>query len=150
MFRSLLAVCLLPLFAFAEQTITLIKPNGVSHKHIGDVLHRYENEDFAIKNLKMVTLTKSQAEEFYDEHKSKPFFEELTTYMSSGPIVVILLDGNDAVYRNRKLIGDTNPQNAAPGTLRALYGQSKARNSIHGSDSAEAAAREADFFFKQN
>lgn len=137
------------LFAEVQETIAIVKPDAVSNKHVGDIIKRYEGEGFTITNIKMVQLSKPQAEEFYIEHNSKPFFKDLITYMSSGPVVVIQLKGEDAIAKNRELIGTTNPQEAQPNTLRALYGITKSRNGIHGSDSKESAEREIRFFFNQ-
>lgn len=138
------------LFAQMEETLTIIKPNAVSHKHVGEIINVYENSDFKIKNIKMVHLTKKQAEQFYKEHEGKSFFEDLTTYMTTSPVVVIKLEGEDAVKKNRELIGDTDPRVAGPETLRAKYGQSKARNGVHGSDSVESARREINLFFGES
>jgi nucleoside-diphosphate kinase len=150
MFKFLIPFLMVPviLFGTLEETITIIKPNAVKNGDIGHIISRYEKEGFDIKEIKMTKMSKSDAEMFYMEHKGKPFFEELTTYMSSGPVVVLKVQGDGAIYENRQLIGDTNPQTAKPETLRALYGQSKARNSLHGSDSLDAANREIEFFFK--
>lgn len=146
-----LALCLAMapalLLGAMEQTLAIIKPDAVNAKHIGDILHRYETEGFTIKEIKFTQMTPEQAGSFYEEHKGKPFFADLTTYMTSGPIVVLVVEKENAVVANRNLIGSTNPKEAESNTLRALYGESKSRNAMHGSDSPQSAQREIHFFF---
>lgn len=137
-------------FAFAaetEQTLSIIKPDGVANHHIGEIIARFEKNGLEIVNIKMVRLDKERAEAFYAEHKAKPFFNDLVSYMSSGPIVVMVLEGNNAVAKNRELMGATDPNKAAPGTIRKDFAESMTRNAVHGSDSAASAKREIDFFF---
>lgn len=146
-----LALCLAMapalLLGAIEETLAIIKPDAVQAKHIGDILHRYETEGFTIKQIKFTQMTPEQAGTFYEEHKGKPFFADLTSYMTSGPIVVLVVEKENGVAENRKLIGTTNPKEAAPNTLRALYGESKSRNAMHGSDSLQSAQREIHIFF---
>lgn len=131
-----------------EQTLAIIKPNGVAEKHIGDILSRYEQQGFRIAALKMLKLSPADAEKFYAVHKDRPFFKDLTTSMSTGPIVAIVLEGPNAVAANRDLMGATDPQKASKGTIRADFGKSITANAIHGSDSPENAKTEIAFFFK--
>lgn len=135
------------LLGAVEETLAIIKPDAVKAKHIGNIVERYESEGFTIKQMKLTQLTPEQAKGFYEEHKDRPFFADLTTYMTSGPVVVLVLEKENAVADNRKLIGSTNPKEAEPKTLRALYGESKSRNALHGSDSLQSAQREIHFFF---
>jgi nucleoside-diphosphate kinase len=134
----------------AEQTLALIKPDAVAASHIGDILSRYEKKGLRIAALKMMQLSKEQAIQFYAPHQERSFFTELVTYMSSGPIVAIVLEGDHAIQKNRDLMGDTDPLKAAPGTLRRDFGVSKGENAVHGSDSPEAAKMEICFFFKSD
>lgn len=131
-----------------QQTLSIIKPDGVASHHIGDIIARFEKAGLKIAAIKMVHLTKEQAEQFYAVHKGKPFFNDLTTYMSSGPIVPIVLEGDNAIAKNRELMGATDPKQAAPGTIRADFAQSKSMNAVHGSDAPETAKEEIAFFFK--
>lgn len=133
---------------FAEQTLSIIKPDAVKNHHIGDIISRFEDANLNIDAIKMTRMTKAQAEKFYGEHRERPFFPELIEFISSGPIVVMVLEGNDAIAKNRKLMGDTDPKKAEKGTLRADFAESKGKNAVHGSDSPEAAKREIMFFFK--
>ena len=130
-----------------QQTLAIIKPDAVSRLHVGEILHRIEDEGFKIRSLKMVTLTKCQAEGFYAVHSERPFFNSLTDFMSSGPVVVIALEGPDVINRWRRLMGETDPANAAPGTLRREYGTAIENNATHGSDAPETAAFELNYFF---
>lgn len=141
----LFLLCLLPLHA--EQTLAIIKPDAVSAHHTGDILARYEKNGFRIAGLKMIRLSDEQARQFYAEHKERHFFPELVSFVTSGPIVVVVLDRDQAVAKNRDLIGSTDPKQAAPGTLRADFGTSRGNNAVHGSDGPEAAKREIAFFF---
>lgn len=140
-----------PLVAFAnehQQTLAIIKPDGVVNQHIGDIISRYEKNGLKVAALKMVQMSPEQASQFYAVHKDRPFFNDLVSMMSSGPIVVMVLDGNDAVAKNRQLIGATDPKQAEKGTIRADFGQSKTENTMHGSDSLENAGIEIRFFFQ--
>lgn len=143
----LLALTPALLLGAVEETLAIIKPDAVKAKHIGNIVERYENAGFTIKQMKLTQLTPDQAKVFYEEHKDRPFYADLTTYMTSGPVVVLVLEKENAVADNRKLIGSTNPKEAEPNTLRALYGESKSRNAMHGSDSLQSAQREIHFFF---
>lgn len=133
-----------------EQTLAIIKPDAVSNEYIGEIISRYEEMGFKIVGLKMVKLSKEQAGKFYAEHKERPFYGELVDFMSSGPIVVLVLGGKNAITENRKLMGATDPAKAEEGTLRADFGESMGKNAVHGSDSKDAAKREIDFFFQPN
>tara|TARA_B100000123_G_C25579334_1_gene361985 strand:- start:266 stop:682 length:417 start_codon:yes stop_codon:yes gene_type:complete len=128
-------------------TFTMIKPEAVEAKNAGAILNRIENAGFRIVALKKVHLSASRAAEFYAVHKERPFYQELIDYMSSGPILAAILEKENAVSDFRKLIGATNPENAEPGTIRADFAESMAKNAVHGSDSDENAQIEADFHF---
>lgn len=144
----IMAACLLNLSVFAEQTLSIIKPDAVKNHYIGDIISRFEDENFNIQALKMTRLSKEQAEKFYAEHRERPFFPELVNFMTSGPVVVMVLEGQDAIAKNRKIMGATDPKKAEENTLRADFAESVTRNAVHGSDSPEAAKREIAFFFK--
>ena len=131
-----------------EQTLSIIKPDGVERKLIDDIKSIFTKNNLEILNSKKIHISKEEAAEFYKVHQSKPFYDDLCSYLSSGPILVIILKGVDAVALNRKLMGATNPKDAEPDTIRKLYGISIDKNSVHGSDSAENAKIEIDFFFK--
>lgn len=131
-----------------EKTLAIIKPDAVKKKVIGKIIQRIEEEGFAISALKMVRLTKEEAEGFYAVHKGKPFFGSVTDFMSSGPIVVMILEREDGIRRWRSVMGKTDPALAAPGTLRHSYGFDIERNGMHGSDGQETAAFEIGYFFK--
>uniref|UniRef100_A0A7C3SJT6 Nucleoside diphosphate kinase n=1 Tax=Desulfobacca acetoxidans TaxID=60893 RepID=A0A7C3SJT6_9BACT len=130
-----------------EQTLSLIKPDGVSRGLIGEVIKRFEAAGLKIRAMKMVRLTKEQAQRFYAVHKERPFYDSLTTFMSSGPIVAMVLAGEGAVELNRRLMGATDYRKADPGTIRADFARDIEANIVHGSDSLEAAAAEIPFFF---
>ncbi|KAF3361600.1 Nucleoside diphosphate kinase 1 [Chlamydiales bacterium STE3] len=130
-----------------EQTLSLIKPDAVEANHVGDIIAKFEKDNLRIAALKMVKLTKKQAEEFYSVHQGKAFFDTLTDYMSSGPLVAIVLEGKDSVAKNRKIMGATDPQKAESETIRALFASSITKNAVHGSDSLENAKKEIPFFF---
>ena len=132
-----------------ERTLSMIKPDGVKRDIIGEVLSFFEKGGLKIVAMKMLHLTKKQAEEFYIVHKDKPFYDELTTYMSSGPIVALILEGENAIARCREIMGATDPAEAAEGTIRKTFALSKGENTVHGSDSPESAAREIAFFFSE-
>ncbi|NGX57792.1 MAG: Nucleoside diphosphate kinase [Chlamydiae bacterium] len=131
----------------AEQTLSIIKPDAVKGNNIGDILAHYEDGGLKIVALKMVQLTPEQAGQFYEVHKERPFFEELTTFMSSSPVVVVVLDGDKAISKNRELMGATDPKKATEGTIRWKYGNSIGENAVHGSDSEATAKEEIQFFF---
>ena len=130
-----------------ERTFSIIKPDAVKRHLIGAILGRFESQGFRVVALKMVQLTKKQAECFYAEHQGKPFFEPLVEYMMSGPMVVSVLEKENAVKDYRTLIGATNPAEAAEGTIRKDFALSQRENSVHGSDSVESAKREIAYFF---
>ena len=131
-----------------EQTLSIIKPDAVERNLIEKIKDIFKKNKLNIKDSKKIHLTKDEAAEFYKVHQSKPFYNELCAYLSSGPIVVMILEGEDAVKSNRKIMGATNPKDAEENTIRKLYGISIDKNSVHGSDSLENAKKEIDFFFK--
>lgn len=133
--------------AAREQTLAIIKPDAVEGNHIGAIINRYEQNGLKVVALKMTKLNKQKAEKFYEIHKDRPFYQDLTTFMSSSPIVVMVLDGENSVVKNREIIGATNPKDAAKGTIRADFAKSITENAIHGSDSLENAKNEIAFFF---
>lgn len=130
-----------------ERTFSIIKPDAVKRNLVGEIYHRFEKAGLKIIAAKMVHLSDDQASGFYAEHEGKPFFEGLKEFMTSGPIMVQVLEGENAIARYRELMGKTNPEEAACGTIRADYAVSMRYNSVHGSDSPESAAREIEFFF---
>ncbi|MCB1154542.1 MAG: nucleoside-diphosphate kinase [Deltaproteobacteria bacterium] len=130
-----------------ERTLGLIKPDAVANNHIGNIVKRVVDEGFTIVALRMLRMSKATAEQFYDVHADKPFYGELTDYMSSGPCVAMVLEADGAIVKWRDLMGATNPEKAAEGTLRKLYAESFTMNATHGSDAPETAAREISFFF---
>ena len=132
-----------------NQTFTMIKPIAVKKNNIGPILHMINEAGFRIKAMKFTHLTKQQAMEFYTVHTGKPFFEDLTSFMSSGPIVAAILEKENAVKDFRMLIGATDPAKAAEGTIRKLFAESMSHNAVHGSDSDENAIIESDFFFSK-
>jgi nucleoside-diphosphate kinase len=132
-----------------EQTLAIIKPDGVTHNLVGEIIHRIEISGLKIRALKMVHLSKIQAEGFYAVHKEKPFFTSLTAFMSEGPVVLMILQGEGAIRRWRDLMGATDPAKAAAGTIRRDFGESIERNATHGSDAPETAAFETAYFFNQ-
>jgi len=130
-----------------QKTLAIIKPDSVEKQVIGDIIQRIQNAGFKILGMKYTRLTESQAKAFYEVHKDKPFFESLVKYMTSGPVVPIALEKENAIEDFRKLIGSTDPAKAEDGTIRKLYGTNIERNAIHGSDSPENGEREVAFFF---
>ena len=131
-----------------EQTLSIIKPDAVERNLDNEIKEMFKNKGFNIVKEKKIQIAKSEAEQFYKVHETKPFYNDLCTYLSSGPIVVMILEKESAVLENRKLMGATNPKNAEEGTIRKKYGISIDKNSVHGSDSVENAKIEIDFFFK--
>ena len=131
-----------------EQTLSIIKPDAVERNLQEEIKKNFVENGFVIKNEKKIQISKNEAEEFYKVHQSKPFYGELCNYLSSGPIVVMILEKENAVVENRKLMGATDPSKAEEGTLRKKYGISIDKNSVHGSDSIDNAKIEIDFFFK--
>ena len=132
-----------------EQTLSIIKPDAVSKNVIGKIIDRFESNGLRIAAMKKVKLTKEDAAKFYEVHKERPFFNDLCEYMSSGPVVVMVLEGENAVAKNRELMGATDPKEAKPGTIRADFAESIEANAVHGSDSLENAKKEIAFFFSQ-
>lgn len=130
-----------------ERTLSIIKPDGVAKGLIGETIKRFENNGLRIRAMKMVRLTKKEAEGFYIVHKDRPFYSSLTDFMSSGPIVVMVLEGEDVIRKNREIMGATNPKDAAPGTIRRDFATEIEKNIVHGSDSPESAAFEIGYFF---
>ncbi len=133
-----------------EQTLSIIKPDAVGQNMIGNILEYYEREGLSIVAAKMLHLSADQAKNFYAVHKERPFYKELVEFMTSGPVLVLVLEGENAIARNRQIMGATDPSKAAPGTIRADFATSIDRNAIHGSDSAQTAKTEIAFFFKSN
>ena len=131
-----------------EQTLSIIKPDAVERNLIENIKSIFIKNNLIIKDDKKIHITKEEAAEFYKVHQSKPFYDELCSYLSSGPIVVMILQGENAISMNRELMGATNPKDAKENTIRKIYGISIDKNSVHGSDSAENARIEIDFFFK--
>ena len=130
-----------------EKTLSIIKPDAVERNLTEEIKNIFIKNNLKIKDSKKIHITKDEASEFYKVHQSKPFYNDLCAYLSSGPIVVLILEGNNAVLANRKLMGATNPKEAEENTIRKLYGISIDKNSVHGSDSKENAKKEIDFFF---
>ena len=130
-----------------EQTLSIIKPDAVSKGHVDEICKRLEESGLSIVKKKTMHLDRDKAEGFYIEHKGKGFFEDLIKFMTSGPIQVQVLEGEEAIVKYREVMGSTNPQEAAPGTLRADFADSIDANAVHGSDSKESAKREIDYFF---
>lgn len=130
-----------------QKTLSIIKPDGVAKKLIGEVTGVFESEGFRVAAMKMKWLSKVEAEGFYYVHKDRPFFPELVEFMTSGPLVLMVLEGEDVIKRNRKLMGATDPAEAATGTIRARWADSKQNNIVHGSDSEESAKFEIGHFF---
>jgi nucleoside-diphosphate kinase len=131
-------------------TFTMIKPGAVANEHIGPILNVIAQHGFHISAMRLLRLRTQQAEKFYRVHKSKPFYEDLVKFMTSGPIVVAILEKEDAVEEYRKLIGNTDPSKAEEGTIRKMFAQSVQKNAVHGSDSDENAQIECDFFFSKS
>ncbi|MBW2062698.1 MAG: nucleoside-diphosphate kinase [Deltaproteobacteria bacterium] len=132
-----------------ERTLSIIKPDAVSQGKIGEIMARIEAEGLKIKAMKMLRLTKREAQGFYAVHQGKPFFDPLTDFMSSGPAVVMVLEGEEAISKYRNLMGATNPKDAAPGTLRSEFATDVEKNAVHGSDALETASFEIQYFFNE-
>ena len=130
-----------------QQTLSIIKPDGIAQNVIGEIYSRFEQGGLQIVAAKMLRLSREQAEQFYIIHKDRPFYAELVDYMTSGPVMVQVLEGDNAIDRNRELMGATDPKKAAPGTIRADFAESIDENAVHGSDGPETAKTEIDFFF---
>ena len=133
-----------------ERTFSIIKPDAVRRNLIGDIYSRFEKAGLVIVGSRMLKLTSEQAAGFYAEHEGKPFFEDLCSYMKSGPVMIQVLEGDDAISVNRRLMGATDPKEAAPGTIRADFAESIDANAVHGSDSPASAEREIGFFFEND
>ncbi len=131
-----------------EQTLSIIKPDAVGDNHIGEILSRFEKAGLKVVATRMLHLSTDQAKAFYNVHAHRPFFEELVAFMIMGPVLVTVLEGEDAIAKNRELMGATNPKEAASGTIRADFAKTIDKNAVHGSDSAENAKQEVAFFFK--
>lgn len=133
-----------------ERTLSIIKPDGVAKNIIGEVYSRFEKAGLKVVAAKMMQLSQAQAQEFYAVHKERPFYKDLVSFMISGPVMVQVLEGENAIAKNREVMGATNPKDAAPGTIRADFANSVDENVVHGSDAAETAKQEIAFFFKDN
>ncbi len=131
-----------------EQTLSIIKPDAVERNLIENIKKIFVSNNLTIKDIKKIKISKEEAAEFYKVHQSKPFYNDLCSYLSSGPIVAMILEGENAISQNRKLMGATDPKKADENTIRKLYGISIDKNSVHGSDSKENAKKEISFFFK--
>ena len=132
-----------------EQTLSIIKPDAVERNLVSEIKSFFKKNNLIISKTKKVKITKEEALEFYKEHQTKPFYNDLCNYLSSGPIVVMVLEGEDAISKNRKIMGATDPSKAEDGSIRKMYGISIDKNSVHGSDSSENAKNEIVFFFGQ-
>jgi nucleoside-diphosphate kinase len=133
-----------------EKTFSIIKPNSTADNNIGNIIAIFEKNGLRLSAAKFTQLSKEKAEGFYIEHKERPFFGELVDFMTSGPVLLMSIEGENAVLKNREIMGATNPADAAEGTIRKLYAKSIGENSVHGSDSATAAERELAYFFDKN
>ena len=131
-----------------ERTLSIVKPDAVKKNVIGKILTRFEESNLKIVAAKMMRLSREQAEQFYAVHKSRPFFNDLVKFMTQGPVLVQVLEGENAIKKNRDVMGATNPKEALPGTIRADFAESIDANAVHGSDAPETAAQEIAFFFK--
>jgi nucleoside-diphosphate kinase len=131
-----------------EQTLSIIKPDAVGQNMIGNIIEYFEREGLSVVAIKMLHFSADQAKSFYAVHKERPFFQDLVEFMTSGPVIVMVLQGENAVARNREIMGATDPAKATPGTIRADFATSIERNAIHGSDSQQTAKSEISFFFK--
>ena len=131
-----------------EQTLSIIKPDAVERNLIDKIKNIFIENNLHIKDSKKIHISKDEASSFYEVHQSKPFFNDLCNYLSSGPIIVMILEGENAIKKNREIMGATDPKMAAPNTIRKLYGISIDKNSVHGSDSIDNAKKEINFFFK--
>ena len=133
-----------------ERTLSIIKPDAVANNHIGAILDRFEKAGLKIVGAKMLHLTKQQAEKFYEVHSHRPFYQELVAFMTEGPVLVSCLEGDNAVLKNREIMGATDPKKADAGTIRAKHGDSMGENAVHGSDSVASAERELAIFFDKH
>ncbi len=133
-----------------EQTLSIVKPDAVGKNHIGNIIARFEKAGLRIAAAKLTHLSKDQAQAFYAVHKERPFYNDLVSFMITGPVMVMVLEGDNAIAKNRDIMGATDPKKAAPGTIRADFASSIDENAVHGSDAAETAKHEIAFFFKSN
>lgn len=133
-----------------EKTFSIVKPNAVVDNNIGNIIGRFEKEGLRVAAARFAKLSKEKAEGFYIEHKERPFFNSLVNFMTSGPVLLMVLEGENAVEKNREIMGATNPKDAKEGTIRKLYAASIEANAVHGSDSAASAQREIAYFFEKN
>jgi nucleoside-diphosphate kinase len=133
-----------------ERTLSIIKPDAVGKNHIGDIIARFEKAGLRLIAVKMKHLSSQDAEGFYAVHEGRPFYKDLVTFMSTGPVLIIVLEGENAISKNRDIMGATDPKKAAPGTIRADFAKSIDENSVHGSDSPDTARIEINYFFKSN
>lgn len=131
-----------------EQTLCIIKPDAVAKHHMGEIVSRFENSGLCIVAAKMLILSLDQVERVYGIHEGRPYYEDLCAFMTSGPVVILVIEGDDAISRNREIMGNTNPALAAPGTIRADFGTATNRNAVHGSDSRETAGYEIRYLFE--
>ncbi|MFH1673019.1 MAG: nucleoside-diphosphate kinase [Pseudomonadota bacterium] len=130
-----------------ERTLSIIKPDAVANGHVGNIIKKFESNGLKIVAMKMISMTKKEAQGFYAVHKDRPFFDSLTDFMSSGPAIPMILEGENAIAKNRELMGATDPKEAADGTIRRDFAIDKEKNAVHGSDSPESAAFEIGYFF---
>ncbi|MFP4477101.1 MAG: nucleoside-diphosphate kinase [Desulfatibacillaceae bacterium] len=130
-----------------ERTLSIIKPDAVAANHIGDIVNRFEKAGLTIAGMKMLRMNRPQAEGFYAVHRERPFFGSLVEFMTSGPVVVMILEGEDAISKNREIMGPTNSNDAPSGTIRGDFGTDVEKNAVHGSDATETAATEISYFF---
>lgn len=130
-----------------ERTLSIIKPDAVAKNHIGEIITRFEKNGLRVVAARMTHLTQSEAESFYEIHRGRPFFNDLVAFMTSGPVLIMTLEGENAVAKNRDVMGATNPKDAAPGTIRADFAKTIDENAVHGSDALDTAKREVAFFF---
>ncbi|MBS0286178.1 MAG: nucleoside-diphosphate kinase [Proteobacteria bacterium] len=133
-----------------ERTLSIIKPDAVAKNHIGDIIARFEKAGLRVVAARMMQLSREQAEGFYEVHRERPFFKDLVTFMISGPVLVQVLEGPDAIAKNREVMGATDPKKADKGTIRADFANSIDENAVHGSDAKDTAEREIRYFFKDN
>jgi len=131
-----------------EKTLSIFKPDIIKKNLIGEIIDTFEKKNLKIVAMKMARLTSQQTEKFYEEHKDKPFFKEVVKFMTSSPVIIICLEGENAIKLNREIMGATNPKEAKEGTIRKKYGENIGNNAVHGSDSPESAKKEIEFFFK--
>ena len=134
----------------SERTLSIIKPDAVGKNHIGDIISRFEKAGLRVVAAKMKHLSQKDAEGFYAVHKDRPFFKDLVSFMTTGPVLIMALEGENAIVKNRDIMGATDPKKANPGSIRADFASSIDENAVHGSDSAENAKTEISFFFKNN